>query len=58
MVKQKWVTVLTHRSYEIQILDGATHNIGYRINDPAFLPDYKRYATVAEAVEAIDKETK
>ncbi len=58
MKKQIWVTVLTHQSYQIQVLNGATHNFGYRIDDPAFLPDYKRYATVAEAVEAIDEETK
>lgn len=58
MKKQKWKTVLTHRSYEIQVLDGAAFDFGYRINDPAFLPDYKRYKTVAEAVEAIDQATK
>jgi hypothetical protein len=58
MIKQKWVTVLTHRSYDIQHLDGATFDFDYRINDPAFLPDYKRFKTVGEAVEAIDKATK
>jgi hypothetical protein len=58
MIKQKWVTVFTHRSYKIKVLNGATHDIGYIIDDPAFMPDYKRYNTVAEAVEAIDKATK
>lgn len=58
MAKQTWVTVLTHRSYHIQVLNGATHSFGYRVNDPAFLPDYKRFNTVAEAVEAIDEQTK
>lgn len=58
MTKQRWVTVLTHRSYPIQVLNGATHSFGYRVNDPVFLPDYKQFNTVAEAVEAIDEQTK
>jgi hypothetical protein len=49
---------LTHRSYEIKVLDGSTFDFGYIVDDPAFLPDYKRFKTIVEAVEAIDKETK
>jgi hypothetical protein len=58
MTNQKWITVYTHRSYPIKVLQGATHDIGYMIDDPAFLPDYKRYNTVADAVKAIDEATK
>jgi hypothetical protein len=62
MPKQKWTTVMNHRSYEIQINafpePQTASGFGYRVNDPAFLPDYKRFATVQDAVEAIDKATK
>jgi len=58
MNKKKWVTVLVHRSYHIKILDGATFDLGYIVDDPAFNPEFKRFQTVQEAVEAIDKATK
>lgn len=62
MARQKWVTVLVHRSYKIQVnqlVDPVSkQGFGYRIDDPAFLPDYKRYNTVDAAVKAIDEKTK
>jgi hypothetical protein len=51
--KQNWITVMNHRTYDIQVLDGAKHDFGYRVNDPVFYDD--RFNTVAEAVDAVEK---
>jgi hypothetical protein len=60
-MKQKWKTVKIHRSYEIQINELpdplSPNGFGYRIKDPAFLPDYARYKTIEQAVMEIDKRT-
>ncbi|MCA0754928.1 hypothetical protein KP806_07685 [Paenibacillus sp. N4] len=61
MPRQKWTTVKVHRSYEIQINSlpdpRVPNGFGYRINDPAFLPEFKLYNSVAEAIDEIDDET-
>lgn len=56
-IQTKWVTVLTHRSYRIMVLQGATNWLGYIVDDPAFHPYTYFYNTVIEAMEDIDKKT-
>lgn len=65
-LKQKWNTVITHRSYKIQLNSykglgispyAFPSGFAYRIDDPAFLPESNFYNTVSDAVQAIDKQT-